>query len=70
MKELLSLKASFKQLTGKDWTPAADIPAAQVSPNDIASIHQKIKDQGETVRNLKSAKAEKVPTILLLCPTW
>ncbi|KAF7280930.1 hypothetical protein GWI33_005395 [Rhynchophorus ferrugineus] len=71
IKVLLSLKAEYKKLTGKDWKPGtvASAPVKQEPPSpptntsiDENSLLQQIADQGDKVRQLKSAKADK-PTI-------
>ncbi|XP_050551487.1 bifunctional glutamate/proline--tRNA ligase isoform X12 [Spodoptera frugiperda] len=62
VKALLDLKAKYKAATGQDWKPgAAPAPAAApASPSgDAASLDQEITKQGDLVRSLKSAKAEK-----------
>lgn len=67
VKVLLSLKDSYKKLTGKDWKPGA--VAAQpsqatsaidtsISPED--SLVLKVNAQGDCVRNLKAGGAPKV----------
>lgn len=70
VKTLLSLKAQFKELTGKDWKPetAASAPApapataTASSAGNTETILKKITDQGDKIRKLKSEKATK-PTI-------
>jgi len=67
VKELLSLKGEFKAETGIDWKPAAEAakPAATAAAPEqqltgkAAEIDAKIKAQGEKVRSLKTAKADK-----------
>lgn len=68
VKELLSLKAEFKTLTGKDWTPGVTVPAtvkstsqkpATSSSANVNELNEKIAQQGNAVRDLKSKKAEK-----------
>uniref|UniRef100_A0A6A7FM92 Bifunctional glutamate/proline--tRNA ligase-like n=1 Tax=Hirondellea gigas TaxID=1518452 RepID=A0A6A7FM92_9CRUS len=62
---LLSLKKSFKEIAGIDWTPSIDISqfnivsAPATDKNNVLAIHQKINEQGTTVRNLKGSKADK-----------
>ena len=72
VKTLLALKAEFKSVTGMDWKPGvaipADKPAAAAAPpsggsGDAASINQKIVEQGDKIRQLKSEKAAKVIVI-------
>ncbi|XP_055848548.1 bifunctional glutamate/proline--tRNA ligase [Episyrphus balteatus] len=71
VKTLLSLKAQYKEATGKDWKPEAVVPAAtaaapatQSAPksSETEAILTKINDQGGKIRQLKSEKAAK-PTI-------
>jgi len=61
VKNLLALKAEFKAATGLDWKPGVEVPGAAaataVAGNDV--IEGKIKAQGDKVRELKTAKAEK-----------
>jgi len=73
VKELLSLKAEFKAETGTDWKPAEAAKPASAKPapaaaqpdaakqltGKAAEIDGKIKAQGEQVRSLKAAKADK-----------
>ena len=62
---LLALKKDFKNVTNMDWKPDIDMsqfdqPKEQVSAgNDAVGIHNKIKEQGDKVRNLKNEKADK-----------
>ncbi|XP_044315088.1 bifunctional glutamate/proline--tRNA ligase isoform X2 [Drosophila rhopaloa] len=71
VKTLLELKAQYKSLTGQDWKPgtvpqpAAPVasPAPSATANDsVAQILSQITAQGDKVRELKSAKADK-PTV-------
>ncbi|XP_077376307.1 bifunctional glutamate/proline--tRNA ligase isoform X2 [Festucalex cinctus] len=64
VKQLLALKAEYKQATGEEYKPVA--AAAQKAPapvqNDAASatgLFEKVAEQGELVRKLKSEKAPK-----------
>lgn len=61
VKELLSLKGEFKTLTGKDWTPGITVPATATAPSSANAneLNEKIAQQGNAVRDLKSKKAEK-----------
>jgi len=73
VKVLLDLKAEYKTATGKDWKPPANEsakpakkeqtpPKAEPAPQltgKAAEIDAKIKEQGDKVRELKAAKAEK-----------
>jgi len=56
VKQLLELKTQFKAATGLDWKPGMEVPGAAPAADDIEA---KIKAQGDKVRELKSAKAEK-----------
>lgn len=67
VKVLLALKADYKTLTGKDWKPGAT-PTKETSPpkdsipnNPVeeATLLNKIAQQGDKVRQLKTDKAEK-----------
>ena len=76
MKQLLALKAEFKQTTGQDYkpgmtpptnapsaTPHATAPAAAAtaaSSSAPAGLYEQVSNQGELVRKLKSEKASKV----------
>ena len=68
VKELLALKAEFKSVSGKDWSPNA-VPAAAAAPpateksssgTDVNTLNSQIKAAGDKVRDLKARKAEKV----------
>ena len=67
VKVLLDLKAQYKQLTGKDWTPNATAPAAAPAVTSASSaavggidkVLSDIKAQGDKVRTMKEAKADK-----------
>lgn len=77
VKELLALKASYKASTGVDWTPSAAPPAkapaassapaqkseATKSSSNPQELHEKIKACGDSVRELKAKKADKVLVI-------
>lgn len=65
VKQLLALKAEYKQATGEDYKPGA--APAQKAPtpvqSDVASaagLFEKVAQQGELVRTLKAEKASKV----------
>ncbi|XP_055373827.1 bifunctional glutamate/proline--tRNA ligase [Condylostylus longicornis] len=61
VKILLSLKSEFKTITGSDWKPGtvqSKTPLAAVS-NNTDILNNKIKSQGDTVRDLKAKKAPK-----------
>ncbi|KAL0819856.1 hypothetical protein ABMA28_007881 [Loxostege sticticalis] len=62
VKALLDLKAKYKAATGQDWKPGAtpaQTNAAPKSAGDASSLDQEITKQGDLVRSLKAAKAEK-----------
>ncbi|XP_069810307.1 bifunctional glutamate/proline--tRNA ligase isoform X2 [Dendropsophus ebraccatus] len=73
VKNLLSLKAEYKQLTGQEYKPGCPPPSqssstsvppttcSQSAPtsNDSTSLYHKVAQQGELVRKLKSEKAPK-----------
>ncbi|KAI4469093.1 prolyl-trna synthetase [Holotrichia oblita] len=72
---LLALKAEYKKLTGRNWMPAnvivpvkdSNLQQTQAQPqpptattnSDESAILQKIAEQGNKVRELKSKKADK-----------
>lgn len=66
VKELLALKAEFKQLTGQEYKPGMTPPsAAQTQPTTSSSsspadLYTQVAAQGEVVRKLKTEKAAKV----------
>ena len=75
MKQLLALKAEYKQKTGQDYKPGAApavAPTAAPAPTQAAapspgqpsspqaqSLFSQVAQQGELVRKLKSEKAPK-----------
>ncbi|KAK3924680.1 Bifunctional glutamate/proline--tRNA ligase [Frankliniella fusca] len=65
VKVLLSLKSNFKNLTGSDWKPGVVTIAPPVTQptamadNKVESLVSKVNEQGEKVRQLKSAGAGK-----------
>ncbi|EDW68345.2 bifunctional glutamate/proline--tRNA ligase [Drosophila virilis] len=69
VKTLLSLKADYKQLSGSDWKPGTTAPAVikvkqekspePVAASAVATLLDKIAQQGDKIRQLKSAKSEK-----------
>ncbi|KAK9509699.1 hypothetical protein O3M35_006955 [Rhynocoris fuscipes] len=62
MKLFRKLCADFKSLTGNDWKPDFTTPVAATSENKSngdSQLSDKIKSQGDKVRQLKSEKAEK-----------
>ena len=62
---LLSLKAKFKSETGLDWKPGmtpptpAAAPSAASSGSDADALNDQLTSQGDKVRTLKTAKADK-----------
>lgn len=74
VKQLLVLKAEYKQITGQEYKPGAapvqktPAPVQKVpSPNLSATgIYEKVAEQGEVVRKLKTEKAPKVRFFLFL----
>ncbi|CAK1583386.1 unnamed protein product [Parnassius mnemosyne] len=65
VKILLDLKAKYKTATGQEWKPspqqtnANPSPAPQQSNAEVDALLSAISVQGDKVRQLKSAKAEK-----------
>ncbi|KAH8330885.1 hypothetical protein KR067_008655 [Drosophila pandora] len=63
VKTLLELKAQYKSVTGQDWKPGTvPPPSATATPaasNSVAQILDQITAQGDKVRELKAAKADK-----------
>lgn len=59
MKQLLALKAEYKQLTGQEYKPGA-APAQKASTPAAADLYEKVAAQGDLVRKLKTEKAPKV----------
>lgn len=72
VKQLLALKAEYKEQTGQDYKPGSQAPAspvqiqsstspAQSSPTPQAQeLFSQVAQQGELVRKLKTEKAVKV----------
>lgn len=71
VKQLLALKAEYKEKTGQDYKPGnPPVAAVQAQPSkceaasathlDSKSLYDKVAEQGEVVRKLK---AEKVPKV-------
>ncbi|EDW24465.1 GL24160 [Drosophila persimilis] len=68
VKVLLELKAQYKSLTGQDWKPGTVAPApapakaaaaAPTGSDSVGTILAQITSQGDKVRELKTAKADK-----------
>ena len=67
VKQLLSLKSDYKKAAGEDWKPGQAPPASSPGPAAAPSggtsaldLHNQIVEQGNTVRDLKTKKANKV----------
>lgn len=73
VKELLTLKAEFKQQTGQDYKPGLQVSASPASTqtttmaatpastlSEAQEMFARVAQQGELVRKLKSEKAPKV----------
>lgn len=60
VKTLLELKEQFKKVTGQGWTPEWKPAAAACTVGEEVAIDKKIREQGDKVRDLKTAKAAKV----------
>lgn len=64
VKQLLALKAEYKQQTGQDYKPGAQpvqpSPAKTESSSKAPELFSQVAQQGELVRKLKSEKAPKV----------
>ncbi|XP_045537763.1 bifunctional glutamate/proline--tRNA ligase [Papilio machaon] len=59
VKVLLDLKAKYKTATGQDWKPGTTPVQAAPASGDASSLCQQISQQGDLVRSLKTAKADK-----------
>ncbi|KAK5874481.1 hypothetical protein PBY51_019421 [Eleginops maclovinus] len=71
VKQLLALKAEYKQQTGQDYKPGSQAPAQKAqtpsstpstqagSPPQAQDLFSQVSQQGELVRKLKSEKAHK-----------
>ncbi|KAF7652206.1 hypothetical protein LDENG_00099990 [Lucifuga dentata] len=64
VKQLLALKAEYKQQTGQEYKPGLQAPAKPTqaqsdSPQQAQELFSKVSQQGELVRKLKSEKAPK-----------
>lgn len=65
VKQLLALKAEYKQQTGQDYKPGLQTPASSAqtqssSSSEAQNLFSQVAQQGELVRKLKSEKAPKV----------
>lgn len=84
VKQLLALKAEYKQVTGQEYKPGA--PPAGASPSAPAqpaaattpavsdssdsspkAIYDRVSQQGDLVRKLKTEKAPKVLNLFQFC---
>ncbi|CAA9995880.1 unnamed protein product [Nesidiocoris tenuis] len=59
VKVLLTLKANYKNLAGKDWTNPPPPKTDLSKPGDPTSLSAKLAVQADKVRELKSSKASK-----------
>ncbi|XP_063973582.1 bifunctional glutamate/proline--tRNA ligase [Diachasmimorpha longicaudata] len=67
VQKLLAFKAEYKQVAGNDWKPGVTAPSASTpvpstassSPKDLLTLYNKVTEQGDKVRTLKTAKADK-----------
>jgi bifunctional glutamyl/prolyl-tRNA synthetase len=75
LKTLLALKGEYKSVTGTEWKPvqndqkpvkAMTDQKGRPQDNEVADLTQKITDQGNVVRQLKSSGADKVSKLLVL----
>ena len=64
VKQLLSLKSDYKKAAGEDWKPGQAPPASSTGPAAAPSggasaldLHNKIVEQGNTVRERTRMKA-------------
>ena len=70
VKQLLALKAEFKQLTGQEYKPGMAPPATSSTPvpapvqappvSGSTDLYERVTQQGDLVRKLKTEKAPKV----------
>lgn len=79
VKQLLALKAEYKQITGQDYKPgAAQAAPAQKAPAPVkgspapapAGLYERVAEQGEMVRKLKTEKAPKVRPQIQILPEF
>lgn len=62
VKLLLQLKANYKNITGDDWKPGMNVTKTEENESkgpDVSLLSNKIKCQGDKVRELKANRAEK-----------
>ncbi|KAM9824867.1 bifunctional glutamate/proline--tRNA ligase isoform X2 [Syngnathus typhle] len=59
VKQLLALKAEYKQVTGEEYKPGKAPAPVQNDSASAADIFEKVARQGELVRTLKAEKAPK-----------
>lgn len=64
VKQLLALKADYKEKTGQEYKPGnppvVAIPAHHSTNTDSKALYDGVAEQGEVVRKLKAEKASKV----------
>uniref|UniRef100_A0A8C4HIW8 Bifunctional glutamate/proline--tRNA ligase n=1 Tax=Dicentrarchus labrax TaxID=13489 RepID=A0A8C4HIW8_DICLA len=84
VKQLLALKAEYKQITGQEYKPGAapvrKAPApvqssaspalAAATPAAATGLYERVAEQGELVRKLKTEKASKVRQHMHLLPVF
>lgn len=71
VKQLLALKAEYKEETGQDYKPGSPPAGAaqnvsskpSASARDRKALYDEVAAQGEVVRKLKAEKAPKVSTL-------
>lgn len=80
VKQLLALKAEYKEKTGQEYKPGN--PPAAVTKQHVSSTHEnsatldckalydKVAEQGEVVRKLKAEKAPKVSGLTTFLFVW
>ncbi|KAM6981295.1 bifunctional glutamate/proline--tRNA ligase [Aplochiton taeniatus] len=66
VKQLLTLKAEFKELTGQEYKPGMTPPSPTSAPPPVSTtapsssgLYEQVAEQGELVRKLKTEKASK-----------
>ncbi|XP_055363257.1 bifunctional glutamate/proline--tRNA ligase isoform X4 [Betta splendens] len=65
VKQLLALKAEFKKLTGQEYKPGmappphASPPSPPTNSSSSSTLYERVAQQGEVVRKLKTEKAPK-----------
>lgn len=75
VKQLLDLKAEYKEKTGQEYKPGNPPASGAVQSSkletsgtlDSKALYDKVAEQGEVVRKLKAEKASKVMIKLIFC---